>query len=233
MTAISPTAPRYSGIEPPPFEAQSEHEGSGRAGESSSPAPVVEHPLLAVSIAPIVEQSFEVLYTDHVDMVWRGLRGLGVSEANIEDAVQDVFLVVHRRLASFEARSSFKTWLFGIVVRVARNHRRQSQRKGARESFEAAADVADSAPSPDDEAATAQAFRDLVRVLSKLDEPKRELLVLAELEQLSAPEIAETLGLNLNTVYSRLRHARSAFDAAAVRDAASTSAANKKRRGRP
>jgi RNA polymerase sigma-70 factor, ECF subfamily len=162
-------------------------------------------------------ESFQALYAEHVDLVWRSLRGLGVREASVEDAVQDVFLVIHRRLASFEARSSFRTWLFGIVLRVARNHRRTELRKGGCASLDAAPDVADSAPGPHEEAASAEALRELSRALADLDEAKREVFVLAELEQMSAPEMAETLGINVNTVYSRLRAARQAFEAAVLR----------------
>jgi RNA polymerase sigma-70 factor (ECF subfamily) len=162
--------------------------------------------------------SFEELYADNLDVVWRGLRGLGVEEASIEDAVQDVFLVVHRKLGEFEAHSSPRTWLFGIVVRIARNHRRRFRRKGSRESGDLPMEMAAESPAPDEEAATAQALRRLARLLSGLDEAKREVFVLAELEQMSAPDIAETIGINVNTVYSRLRAARLAFNALVARE---------------
>jgi RNA polymerase sigma-70 factor (ECF subfamily) len=170
----------------------------------------------AVASAPS-DTKFRAIYAEHVDLVWRGLRGLGVPEASVEDAVQDVFLVVHRRLESFEARSSFRTWLFGIVLRIARNHRRREQRKGGCASLDAAPEIADAAPGPHEEAATAEALRSLALALGSLDEMKREVFVLAELEQMSAPEIAETLGINVNTVYSRLRVARREFEAAVAR----------------
>ncbi len=160
---------------------------------------------------------FQAIYAEHLDLVWRSLRGLGVREASVEDAAQDVFLVVHRRFESFEARSSFRTWLFGIVLRVARNHRRTDQRKGGLAPLDGVPEVADEGPGPHEEAVTAEALRDLSLALDDLDEAKREVFVLAELEQMCAPEIAETLGLNVNTVYSRLRAARSAFEAAVER----------------
>lgn len=162
--------------------------------------------------------TFPLLYAEHLDVVWRSLRGLGVGEANVEDAVQDVFLVVHRRLDSFEARSSFRTWLYSIVLHVARNHRRREHRKGGCASLDAAPEIADNAPGPHEEASAAEALRQLARLLEGLDEAKRDVFVLAELEELSAPEIAETLGINVNTVYSRLRAARQAVEAAAARE---------------
>jgi RNA polymerase sigma-70 factor, ECF subfamily len=175
-------------------------------------------PVEATEIASAPSDTkFREIYAEHVDLVWRSLRGLGVPEASVEDAVQDVFLVIHRRLESFEARCSFRTWLFGIVLRVARNHRRREQRKGGCASLDAAPEIADAAPGPHEEAARAEALRGLALALGDLDEAKREVFVLAELEQMSAPEIAETLGINVNTVYSRLRAARREFEAAIAR----------------
>lgn len=172
-------------------------------------------PSLAPSLAPApADVNFQAIYAEHLDLVWRSLRSLGVREASVEDAVQDVFLVIHRRFESFDARSSFRTWVFGIVLRVARNHRRTDQRKGGCASLDAVPEVADGRPGPHEEAVTAEALRTLSLVLDRLDEEKREVFVLAELEQMSAPEIAETLGIKVNTVYSRLRVARSAFEAA-------------------
>lgn len=155
---------------------------------------------------------FDDLYEEHVDFVWRSLRCLGIREAGLEDAVQDVFVVVHRRLADFQARSAVRTWLFGIVLRVARDHRRRERRKGGLSPLDF--EIEDSAPGPHEEAARAEALRALAQALDVLDEDKRAVLVLAELEQMSAPEIAAALGVNVNTVYSRLRAARRAFEAA-------------------
>ena len=72
----------------------------------------------------------EKIYAEHVAMVWRALRRLGVPETSIEDAVQDVFLVAHRRAGEFEGRSSVKTWLYGIALRVAKDHRRAAMCHG-------------------------------------------------------------------------------------------------------
>ena len=70
------------------------------------------------------------IYREHFDFVWRSLRRMGVAPGSMDDAAQDVFLVVHRKLASFQRRSSVKTWLFGIVMRVAHDHRRSERGKG-------------------------------------------------------------------------------------------------------
>src|SRR3954469_11968408 len=74
------------------------------------------------------------IYAQHADFVFRNLRRLGLHESVIDDAVQDVFLVVHRRLGDFEARAQVTTWLFGIVLRVAQSYRRSAMRRRARVS---------------------------------------------------------------------------------------------------
>jgi RNA polymerase sigma-70 factor (ECF subfamily) len=164
---------------------------------------------------------FADLYDEHFAFVWRSARRLGTPQASIDDVVQEVFVVVHRRLSEFEGRSAVRTWLFGIVINVVRAHRRSLRARHPHAlSPEAAADpesLADRSGSPQDAAMRAQATRLLDRLLGELDDDKRTVLVLAELEQMSAPEIAQMLEVPLNTVYSRLRLAREEFAAAAAR----------------
>lgn len=164
---------------------------------------------------PAVSADFEAVYEAHFEFVWRALRRLGVDEDATRDAVQDVFLVVHRRLGGFEGRSSLQTWLYGIALRVARDHRRRRARKGGLEPLDR--EFVDPAASPAEHASRGEAWRILDRILDELGEDKREIFVLAEVGELSVPEIAELLELNLNTAYSRLRAARSAFEAALLR----------------
>lgn len=167
---------------------------------------------------------FDSVYAACFDFVWRNARRLGIPEAQLDDAVQEVFLVVHRRLVDFERRSSLRTWVFGILVKVAADHRRTIRRKSphARSAGKVveADTVADEDASPDVQAARSEGVRLLHRLLDELDDDRRAVFVLAELEMMSAPEIAESLGLNLNTVYGRLRSARQDFNAAAVRERA-------------
>lgn len=160
---------------------------------------------------------FEDLYEEHFDFVWKAVRRLGVPSASLDDAVQDVFMVVHRRAAEFEGRSSVKTWLFGIVVHVARAHRRR-RTLDALDDPDAVIDPR--ARSPHALAEAAEAKRVLHEVLDKLDDERREVFVLIELSEMSAPEAAEVLGVKLNTVYSRLRSAREDFDREVERRAA-------------
>jgi RNA polymerase sigma-70 factor (ECF subfamily) len=161
------------------------------------------------------------IYAQHADFVFRNLRRLGLHESSIDDAVQDVFLVVHRRLADFEARAQVTTWLFGIVLRVAQSYRRSAMRRRARltdaPSHEVEQVPSTTAESPVDLLERREASALLHRLLDELDDDKRAMLVCVELEQMTVPEAAESLSLNLNTAYGRLRAARAAFNEAVSR----------------
>lgn len=167
--------------------------------------------------APAVRvPAFEEIYDGHVDFVWRSARRLGVDDASVDDVVQHVFLVVHRRLASFEGRSSIKTWLFGILVHAAAEHRRTVRRKSPHDA--GAPDVetlVDSSADPERALERAEASRVIDRLLESLDEDKRIVFVMAELEDMTAQEIGEVTGLDAKAVYSRLRAARTDFERAA------------------
>jgi RNA polymerase sigma-70 factor (ECF subfamily) len=183
--------------------------------------------MLGVSALPRVEPSqgagaadaatFDSVYDTYFPYIWRSVQRLGVPLYHADDVVQDVFLVVHRKLSEFEGRSTLKTWLYGIALRVARAYRMQSRRSGERVALDAEQVEAPAAARPDEQAENAEAARLVNALLDGIDYDQREVFVLAELEQLSAPEIAEALGVKLNTVYSRLRLARSAFADAAAR----------------
>jgi RNA polymerase sigma-70 factor (ECF subfamily) len=161
------------------------------------------------------------LYDSHFSFVWRNLRRLGVPDPILEDAAQDVFLVVHRRWDSYDASwSSIETWLFGILLRVARNHRRTLRRRGALVNLSASESstrtpVAEDGPA--DLVARREAAALLDRLLEGLDDDKRAILVLVDLEQVTVPQAAEALGLNLNTAYWRLRAARKQLERALAR----------------
>lgn len=154
--------------------------------------------------------SVEELYELHAPLVWRTVRALGVDPARVDDAVQDVFLVVHRRLAEFDGRSAITTWLYGIARRVAAGYRRKEGRVPV-EPERAAAE------SPLETAQRRQAAQLVLDALAELDDDRREVFALIELEQLTAPAVAEILGVPVNTVYSRLRVARQRFEAAIAR----------------
>jgi len=163
------------------------------------------------------------IYESHFGFVWRNLRRLGVPEPAAEDAAQDVFLVVHRRQGSYDARwSRIETWLFGIVLRVAHDYRRSQRRFRLR--FDTGADAAsaleslsESGDEPDEVLAKREACALLERVLATLDDRKRAVLVMVDIEGFTVPEAAEALGVNVNTAYWRLRTGRAEFDRALAR----------------
>jgi RNA polymerase sigma-70 factor (ECF subfamily) len=159
----------------------------------------------------LTEQAWGVLYDTHFDFVWRSLRRLGVPLAALDDAAQEVFLIALRRRDEFEGRSAIKTWLFGIAWNIARSvSRAPTQREEALP--EAVADARELGPQ--EAALRSEAVRTLYELLDELGAERRAVFVMAELEEMSAPEIAEIVGAPVNTVYSRLRGARSDFNAA-------------------
>jgi RNA polymerase sigma-70 factor (ECF subfamily) len=150
---------------------------------------------------------FEQVYETHFDFVWRSLRLLGVGPELVEDATQDTFSVVSRQLAQFEGRSSLRTWLFAILQRVAANHRRTLRRK-LRQLVPLVEAVASKEPTPHAHAEAAEVTLVIQAYCSQLDPERRAVFVLALLEELPAPEVAQALGIPVNTVYSRVRSLR-------------------------
>ena len=155
-------------------------------------------------------ERFSELYEQHFEFVWRSTRYLGEPEASMDDAVQDVFLVAYRRFQDFEARSSPRTWLFAITLRVVSDHRRSRRRK-TRLLDSVTRMSAGSVSTPFDQTAHAERGRALLTALDGLSDELRATFVMADLQEMSAPEIAAVLNVNLNTVYSRLRCARKAL----------------------
>lgn len=175
----------------------------------------VSAPLLTASKEAPARPQFREIYDEYFNFVHRTARRLGVHERSLDDAAQDVFVVVHRRLGDFEGRSGIKTWLYGITRRVAKDYRRRVGRK--ERGMVPTEGLASEVNSPDENAARRQAAEVLEAILSGLDPAKREVFVLAEMEQMTAPEISDALSVNLNTIYSRLRNARADFEKAVSR----------------
>lgn len=189
---------------------------SWRDGSGGAAAPTLQMPALAHALdgsedaVPASLPSFDEVYAAHVAFVWRTLRTFGVADAQLEDAVQDVFVVVHRRLPEWEGRAQLTTWLFAIARRVASAQRRKAG--SARTE-----PMVDEPAGGDDTFAAiqrAQAAATVTAILDRMDEDKRIVFALVELEQLTVPEVARVLSINLNTAYSRLRLARAAFEQA-------------------
>jgi len=169
----------------------------------------------ALTLTPEGQLSrFNDFYTSHAQFVARSIRRLGIREELLDDTLQEVFLIVYRKLPELDGVEHEKTWLFRITMNVAANVRRQAQR-WQKKLGSGSESLPDSLPGPDDQLARVLHDKKLVllyRILATLDDDKRDVFVLHELEQLSIPEVAAALGLNLNTAYSRLRAARAAFE---------------------
>jgi RNA polymerase sigma-70 factor (ECF subfamily) len=156
---------------------------------------------------------FDAVYADHHAFVWRCLRGLGVVDEGLEDAAQEVFLVVHRQLERFEQRSSIGTWLFSIARKVAANHRRTARRKDQRVQALAVQPRGKDAD-PLEHVQADEAARFVQDFLARVGDKKRDVFLLAVLEQMSMPDVAEALSIPLNTAYTRMRAVRADFQRA-------------------
>jgi RNA polymerase sigma-70 factor (ECF subfamily) len=168
---------------------------------------------------------FAEVYQAHFDFAWRTIRRLGVPAGQVDDVVQDVFLVVARRLPSFDPeRSHPRSWLYGVITRVVLNDRRRQRRKDRPclplddpSEPSLASRIPSTAPGPLQAAEEQEALRLASAILETLPEDRRELLILADLEEMPIVEAAESLGINVNTAHSRLRTARREFDEALAR----------------
>jgi RNA polymerase sigma-70 factor (ECF subfamily) len=163
-------------------------------------------------------RDFDALVREHGPYVWRVLRRLGVQEADVEDIWQETFIVVHRKLDTFEGRSSIRTWMTAIGVRVASDYRNRAHRRRERPT-EILPDAGTAAEQ--DENLQQQERRALLdKLLATLKEDQRQVLVLYEFAELPMSEVAEAIGCPLQTAYSRLHAARRALEGAARRETA-------------
>lgn len=194
----------------------SARDGADAAASAGSVSP--PSVALAELAPPLHLPSLAAVYNEHHDFMWRSLRRLGVDAADVEDAVHDAFLVVARRLVEFEGRSSLRTWLFAVAIRVAQSRRRDRQREVHHlERYESVA------PRQSDDPWPRQEMRVILhQLLDTLDEDQRIVFIMIELESMTAPEIAAALELKVPTVYSRLRLAREAMRRAVTRYLART-----------
>ncbi len=164
-----------------------------------------EQPQVAEALA-----SFAELYA-HFDYVWSVVRRMGVPDEAAEDATQDVFIVVHRRMRDSLPCVSYKAWLFGVAVRVAKDYRRRAARKGHHVTLELASNLQSPRWDPYEGALCQEMMERVQTFLNELDKDRRAVFVLAEFGEMSGPEIASELQVKLNTAYTRLRLARQQF----------------------
>lgn len=164
------------------------------------------------------ELSFEALYDEWFEDVSRWVRALGAGEADRDDLVQDVFLVVHRRLSEFDGQN-VAGWLYQIARRKVRDHRRLLWVKHlfGNTSLPLADAMLTTKQSPLDELETKQKRELLEQLLDKLNEDQRAAFVLFEIEGNSGEEVAALQGVPVNTVWARIHKARKKLQAHAER----------------
>lgn len=155
---------------------------------------------------------FATVYRAHVRYVWLTLRRLGVRDRDLEDLAHDVFVIAYRKLDTYDSAFPMRRWLFGIAFRVAAGERRRFRHD--REISTDDVDVVDGAEAHDEVSARKALC---LAALAELPMEQRGVLVMHDMDGYSAPEIAESLEVPLNTVYSRLRLARAKFTLAARR----------------
>lgn len=156
-----------------------------------------------------IRASFDALYRTHAPFVSNALRRLGVPAASIDDATQEVFIVVIRRLHELRAGMTERAWLYAIAQRVAWNQRRWVRRKGSSTALSSDASAANG--SPLENAIRRERCTMLLEFLDELDEPRRLAFILMELEQMTGAEAHAASGVNPNTLYARQRFARQAL----------------------
>jgi len=152
--------------------------------------------------------TFEEIFDAHAADVWRVMRRLGVRPADIEDQCQEVFVVVHRKLPEFEGRSKITTWIYGICLRVAADYRKRAHVRREHPVEELPEERRSAPQLAEIEHAQARAFLDAA--LAELDDDRRAVFVLYEIEEVSMAETARAVGCPLQTAYSRLHSARDA-----------------------
>ena len=156
--------------------------------------------------------NFERIYREHIDYVWRALIHLGVQRSDVADVAHDVFLVIRRRLSSFEGRSSLRTWIYGICIRTVSDYRNRAFRRRELSQDEPPEQI--EVPRQERDAEVVRLSAQLSRLLDLLNDDQRAVLVLYEIEELPMKEVAAAVGCPLQTAYSRLHAARAALKVA-------------------
>jgi len=188
------------------------HRDSTAAALSASETQATDNPSDLCSIPP-----FQKIYEQYFTFVWSSARRLGVEPAAIDDLVQDIFIVIHARAESLEKPEALRSWIYGVVRRTVSAHQRARRTRAAVGLTTAVEEIASYAPTPLEQTEQNADLLLLQNLLAQMEESKREVFCLVELEELTVPEAADALQIPLNTAYSRLRAARQAFEAALAR----------------
>jgi RNA polymerase sigma-70 factor (ECF subfamily) len=166
------------------------------------------------AIAPPVGLEFDALYREHAGVVARWTRHLAGPRIDTEDLVQEIFLVARRRLPEFRGDAKVTTWLYAITARIVRTARRQERLRRwwprvRQHDLEHLLSRARLTPVEDLE--RRQSTELVYRILDRMPEKYRDVLILFELDEMSGEDIAALCGMKLATVWVRLHRARARF----------------------
>lgn len=156
--------------------------------------------------SPASPNDFRSIFDEHFDYVWHSLRRLGVPERDVEDVTHDVFLKVHAQLAARDPERQPRPWLFGFCLRVAADYRRLA--RNHRELLVQAEEPTDPRPLSNEQLEREERIRAALSILDTLELDRRAVFILHVLDGCGMKEVAQALGINVNTAYSRLRLAR-------------------------
>jgi len=160
---------------------------------------------------------FQAVYAKYFDFVWTTARRLGVEASAIDDVVQEIFIAIHGSVHTLQRPEALKSWIYSVARRTVSNHHRAARARGSKGSTVLDDQLESHQPTPFEVTQKNSDLELLASLLAELEEPKREVFALVELEEMTVPEVAEALEIPLNTAYSRLRAARLAFEAAVAR----------------
>lgn len=170
---------------------------------------------------------FRSVFEAHAGYVAASLGRLGIAPSDRDDLVVEVFVRVHREITRYDESRPIRPWLFAFAARVASEHRRLARHR--REVLGSGPDIASTTDAPDRRLETEAARRIVECALDALDDDKRAVFVLHDLDETPVPEIARVLSIPEGTAYSRLRAARAEFTSA-VRRLQSEAALSRARR---
>jgi RNA polymerase sigma-70 factor (ECF subfamily) len=187
------------------------------AGRNSSAHALAVLEPVGPEAAPATVPPFQAVYARYFDFVWASARRLGVDSSAIDDVVQEILIAIHGNLHTLHRHDALKSWGYSVTRRTLSNHHRAERARGGKTTTVVDDQLESHQPTPYEVTQKNSELLLLANLLAELDEPKRELFVLVEIEEMTVPEVADALDIPVNTAYSRLRAARLAFEAAVAR----------------
>lgn len=169
----------------------------------------VSAPLTEAAALPSTAPHLRTIFDEQFTYVWNSLRRLGVREADLEDLAQDVFVQVQRSISTYEPSRAIRPWLFGFARHLASDYRRSARYRT--EVLHAEVQAVDPSAAADELVTKGENRALLLEALGALDDDRRDVFILHEIDEVTVPDLADALHIPLNTAYSRLRLAREDF----------------------